>query len=323
MLVFDRENWTRHRWWAVLTGLMTIVALVWYLAYGFSGGVWRRPSGASPPGFAFGVLGGAIIAFEMLLWPRKLMRRLRLGRTQVWMRAHLWLGVLSLPLLLLHGGFHFGLSRSTLAGILMWLFALVIASGICGGMLQSVIPRMMMRQVPAETIHAQIGHVLSQYRDEARRLVHAACGVKTEADTVPKAREDAYVVVESVRKVGRTQGKVVEAGVEAKWVPDSDPLLALYEWQVGPYLAARSGRGMALDDPSRADAVFGELKTRLRPEAHAVVDRLANLCEQRRQFDIQSRLNRWLHGWLVVHFALSLAMFILMIFHAVLALKYL
>ena len=82
-----------------------------YVAYGFSSGSWTWPGGGSPPGFAYGVLGGGIILFEMLLWPRKsLWRGWRLGRTKLWMTAHIWLGLLTLPLLLLHGGFHFSLS---------------------------------------------------------------------------------------------------------------------------------------------------------------------------------------------------------------------
>jgi hypothetical protein len=320
MPVFDRENWTRHRSWAVVVALLGAAAVAWYLAEGFSGGAWRSPGGASRPGLTFGVVGGAIIAFEMLLWPRKVFRRLRLGRTQVWLRAHLWLGVLCLPLLLLHGGFHFGLARSTLAGVLMWLLLIVVASGALGVLFQHVIPRMMLRRLPAETILGQIDHVLRLYRDEARHLVDVTCGG---SDGAGRAGERPFLVSESVRKVGRTQGKVVEPGIAASWVADSEPLRAFHDRYVASYLEARSGRGMPLDDPARAEALFHELRARLRPEAHAVVDRIAGLCEQRRQFDQQRIFSRWLHGWLVIHFAVSLALFVLMLAHAALALKYL
>ena len=73
----------------------TAAAVVGYIAYGFSSGSWSQPGGGSPPGFAYGVAGGAIILFEMLLWPRKsLWRGWRLGRTKLWMTAHIWLGLL-------------------------------------------------------------------------------------------------------------------------------------------------------------------------------------------------------------------------------------
>src|SRR4051812_4715245 len=116
MLVFDRENWRYHRSWCLATVLAAAAAAVGYVIYGFWSGQWSWPGGGSLPGFAFGMLGGAIILFEMLLWPRKsLLRGFSLGRAKVWMTAHIWLGLLTVPLLLMHGGFNFNLSRSTLA----------------------------------------------------------------------------------------------------------------------------------------------------------------------------------------------------------------
>ena len=58
----------------------------------------------------------------------------------------------------------------------MWLLVLVVGSGVLGLVLQNILPRLMLEQVPAETIHAQIGHILEQYRDEAQRLVDVTCG---------------------------------------------------------------------------------------------------------------------------------------------------
>src|SRR5262249_33896801 len=132
---------------------------------------------SSPPGFALGVFGGSIILFEMLLWPRKsLLRGFRLGRTKVWMTAHIWLGLLTGPLLLMHGEFNFNLSSATLATLLIWLLVLVVVSGVFGLVLQNIVLRLMLEQVPAETIYAQIDHVLDQYRAEAARVVEMTCG---------------------------------------------------------------------------------------------------------------------------------------------------
>src|SRR5262245_13312614 len=129
MLVFDRENWRHHRAWCLATVVATAAAALGYFGYGFGSGHWSWPSGSSPPGFALGVFGGSIILFEMLLWPRKsLLRGFRLGRTKVWMTAHIWLGLLTVPLLLMHGGFNFNLSSATLATLLMWLLVLVVVS---------------------------------------------------------------------------------------------------------------------------------------------------------------------------------------------------
>ena len=112
MLLFDRDNWPKHVAWAAFTVVVTLAAISWYLLVGFRSGAWHWPGGSSPPGLTFGVAGGSIIIFEMLLWPRKsLWRGLRLGRTKTWMMAHIWLGLLTFPLLLLHGRFHFASER--------------------------------------------------------------------------------------------------------------------------------------------------------------------------------------------------------------------
>jgi hypothetical protein len=332
MLMFDRESWKKHRPWCLGTLIAMLLALAWYVAYGLWWGPWDWPSGASPPGFAFGLLGGGIILFEMLLWPRKsLLRGWRLGPTKTWMLAHLWLGLLSLPLLLLHGSFHFDPQTSTLAAVLMWILVAVVASGVFGLVTQNVIPRLMLEQIPAETIYSQIGHVLTQYRADAERLVTLTCGrspvsPKAEAAaTPPVAASDltSLVSVETMRHVGRVQGRVVQVGLEAGWVAGSEPLIAFYQDQIEPYLQAKSGARLALGSSKRADALFAALKKRLSPDASPVIDRLADLCEQRRQFDLQSRLHFWLHSWLVAHVALSVGLTLLMVIHAVLALKYL
>ena len=177
MLVFGRENWPIQRTWCFTTAAGTAASVIVYLIFGLRSGSWTWPGGASPPGFVFGVLGGGIIIFEMLLWPRKsLLRGWRLGRTKLWMTAHIWLGLLTIPLLLLHGGFHFSLTTSTLAAVLMWLLVLVVSSGLFGLALQNFVPRLMLQEVPAETIYSQIGHVLEQYQAEADRLVELTCG---------------------------------------------------------------------------------------------------------------------------------------------------
>jgi hypothetical protein len=330
MLVFDRENWPYHRSWCMGTVAATAVAAGWYIVHGFGSGSWNWPGGGSPPAFAFGAVGGLIILFEMLLWPRKsLWRAWRIGRTKWWMTAHLWLGLLAFPLLLLHGAFHFSLTTSTLAAVLMWLLVIVVGSGIFGLVVQHILPRLMLENVPAETIHSQIGHILDQYRAEAGRLVGLTCGLSGAAGRgagglTGRIDGDApsFVSVGTVRQVGRVQGKVVQVGIEAGYVPESEALLAFFQEHVEPYLQFPLRARLALVSPKRAASMFQSLKACLRPDAHHVVDCLADLCDQRRQFELQARLHRWLHSWLGVHVALSVALLGLMLVHVFLALKY-
>ena len=329
MLIFDRENWRGHVGWAAFTVTVTSIAAFWYAIHGVSAGAWHWPSGGSAPGLTFGVAGGSIILFEMLLWPRKsLWRGLRLGRTKTWMIAHIWLGLLAFPILMFHGGFHFSLATSTLAAALMWLLVAVTLSGCWGLLVQNVLPRVMLEQVPAETIYSQIDHILEQFGHEADELVRLTCGSQADGKLTPPGEPHdelpgSFQVVGTLQTVGRIQGKVVRTGIETAWVADSEPLLVFHRQYVVPYLRATSGRGLPLGSASRAAELFGELATKLRPEAQRAVQQIAALCDQRRQFDLQRRLHRWLHVWLSVHIPLAAALTVLMAAHVFLAIKYL
>jgi hypothetical protein len=213
----------------------------------------------------------------------------------------------------------------------MWLLILVVGSGLFGLALQSIIPRLMLDQVPAETIYAQIGHVLEQYRAEAGRLVEITCGRSpADGEGAPGQEEGAeeipatesLAVAGAVRQVGRVQGKMGNVEIEVRRVPGSDALFSFYRDHIEPYLRASSGRRMRLGSRVQAAAMFEALKTRLPEGAHVAADRLANLCNQRWQFDLQSLLHVWLHAWLGVHVALSVALTLLMFVHVGLALTY-
>jgi hypothetical protein len=330
MLIFDRENWPKHRPWAISTAAILVGCICWYLVFGFQSGEgeWEWPGGASPPGFAFGVVGGAIILFEMLLWPRKyLWRGRRLGRTKYWMLAHIWLGTLSMPLLLLHGGFHFGLGRSVLAAVLMWLMLFVFLSGLLGAALQHILPRVMLDQIPAETIYGQIRDVLAHYRREAQDIVEAICGTLekgTQSPGLGTAGDIAmpFRVGGSILSTGPVQGKVVTTDARLTIVPGSESLQIFFRDHVDPYLTAKSGTSLPLGRTGKARALFHELKLRIKPETHIAIERLQELCDQRRQFDLQARLHRLLHFWMAAHLALSVAVLVLMFVHAYLGLEY-
>src|SRR5262249_50582553 len=158
------------------------------------------PGGSSLPGFILGTIGGLIILFEFLLWFRKKVRVWRIGRAQVWMRAHIWLGLLCVPLLLYHSGFRLG---GVLSTPLMILLLVVIASGVWGLALQQLLPRRMLDELPAETIYSQIEALAEQVAAEGRQLVRATCGVGEEDGDgkVPEAEPGTapYLVVGAVR----------------------------------------------------------------------------------------------------------------------------
>ena len=120
-----RKNWREHLPWIVVIVAGSVLFAVLYLARVGQGSWESRPSGSNGVLFICGLLGGGICLFEFLLWPRKKLRAWRIGRTQHWMRAHIWLGLLAVPLLIYHSGFRFG---GALSMVTMLLFLTVVAS---------------------------------------------------------------------------------------------------------------------------------------------------------------------------------------------------
>ena len=146
-------------------GLLVASFLIylWYAA--------MQPGGArggTAIGLAFGIVGYALMLFEGLLGARTRVPVWRLGRAKAWMRGHLWLGLLTLPLILFHANFHF---RGPLTLALMLLFFVVYASGIFGAAVQHYLPTLIKTRVPMETIYEEIPNVRKQLREEADRLV--------------------------------------------------------------------------------------------------------------------------------------------------------
>src|ERR1700730_1550176 len=85
--------------------------------------------GGTPLGLIFGAISLSIFVFAALLGARKKVVLWRIGNVQSWLRAHIWLTLLTIPLVLLHSGFRLGGEMTTL---LMILYAVVIVSGIYG-----------------------------------------------------------------------------------------------------------------------------------------------------------------------------------------------
>lgn len=321
-MLFDRKSWPAHLPWAAAAGILAVAATLWFVAASVGSATW--PGGSSLTGLFFGILGGAIILFEFALWGRKKVRTWRIGKAQTWLRAHIWFGLLTVPILVYHSGLRLG---GTLSSILMILLLVVVASGIIGVFLQNYLPRRMLFEVPSETIYSQIPNISKFLHDEADRLVLATCGPEEHkpdemANLVGSAASLAFLTIGAVRTAGRVQGKVVETRSVIGHVEESEHLRTFFKDVAGPYLLDGAASGSPLATPSRADSYFRDLRTRLDPAAHPAVAALENACSQRRQLDLQSRLHFWLHCWLWIHTPLSTVLVVLMLVHAWTALLY-
>ena len=207
-----------HRPWLVGSVTAFLAMTVAYIVYALRtpGG----PRGGTVVGLAFGVAGYAAMLFEGLLGVRKKVPIWRLGRAQTWMRGHLWLGILTLPLIMFHAGFAF---RGPLTAVLMVLLVIVVVSGVLGAILQHYLPRTITKRVPMETIYEEIPHVREQLRDEAEQLV-TTLAVEAEHDDKVRFRE-AYA--RSIRpfleapEIGGVSGFRILAADNAGGIPSS------------------------------------------------------------------------------------------------------
>ena len=58
------------------------------------------------------------------------------------------------------------------------------------------------------------------------------------------------------------------------------------------------------------------------PVLHSQIQELEVICDERRQLAQQKRLHHWLHGWLMVHVPLSMALLLLAIVHAIMSIRF-
>jgi hypothetical protein len=319
-----------QRGWAVGSLAFLSVSAMAYVLYAQRSAT--GPRGGSAMGLLFGMLGFAFMIFAALLGARKRVPTWRLGRAKAWMRGHLWLGFLSLPMILFHGGFHFG---GTLTRVLMWLLLITVGSGLFGAMLQHYVPRMMTAEAPLETIYAEIGNVRKMLREEADGAVESICGsMGLTRDEGEGQRAGGFTALRPISAAAaplRTSASV-SAGASAAVAPavetvllsesEAAPLKKFYLQELRVFLEQPRRAGQRLGSADKAKMAFAGLRTLLPVAAHGTLNDLEEICDEARQLVRQEQLHRWLHGWLLVHIPLSLALMVLGAVHAVMALRF-
>jgi len=98
-------------------------------------------------------------------------------------------------------------------------------------------------------------------------------------------------------------------------------LRRFYLEEMRPFLEQPKSRGRRLADEARATGVFAGLRTVLPAAVHNTLVILRRSATKRAN-SCAGRLHRWLHGWLLLHIPLSLALILLGAVHAVMALRY-
>lgn len=301
LIAAGQRSWFLATLGAAFVSTLAYVAYVATSPYGPSGGSW--------PGLAFGILGTAAMIVAGLLGARKKLRTVRLGSARRWMQAHVWLGLLAVPWILFHAGFQLG---GPLTTWIMVLFAVVTASGLLGLALQQFLPAAMRRALPAETLIGQLDHVAADLATEAYEIVASLIGTLEEAAeerAALEAEEKLLQVRPSYWKAHPRQRPAQEP------IEGTEPLRQCYLEEVRPYL--RRSRLRSGTPPRLRDLVVEAPQ-----EWRGKIERLREICDESRQLGVQERLHTALHQWLLIHAPLSFALFVLIAFHACIALRY-
>jgi hypothetical protein len=278
-----------HSGWAAVTALLLLVLSAcygWYSSVSPDG-----VRGGTLPGLAFGIIAAGLMVFAGLLAVRKKLIGWSLGPVAWWLKGHIWLGLLSLPVTLFHTGFRFG---GTVEQFLMWTYLVVMASGIVGLFIQQYIPRLMKVTVPEQGIFEQVPMLVERLRTSADKTITAAVGSLFGAEEVDE---------------------------ESGYAPEG-VLRSFYMNTARPYLAQQSPEVSPLANATQADGVFAQLAEALPDRLHAAVEELRQIVEERRQLVVQLRLQKWLHGWLLIHIPACIVLLVAGLLHIVSAIYY-
>jgi hypothetical protein len=272
-----------HKGWILVTGVLAIGTIALYLVVS-----WLTPGGLSG-GSLIGLWYG-LAAFGLMLYAAtlSLLRRVPswwwIGARKTWLRGHIWLGLLSVVLVVCHSGGRWG---GPLEQILMALVYLTLATGVVGLALQQVLPRLITLRIPCEAPYEQIPYLCDATRRHADDVV-------AEGLAKPPTGHD-----------------------------DRTELSKFYRERVRPFLLRRYDRRSLLAHPLQAEDVFSRVRSSPGLAGYGgILDELKTCCDERRQLGEQERLHLWLHGWLLLHVPLSVALLLLSLAHAVMSLYY-
>jgi Na+-transporting methylmalonyl-CoA/oxaloacetate decarboxylase gamma subunit len=295
-----------HRSWALASFTVLAIAGLAYVAYAliYPGG----PNGNSLPGLIYGIVGYLMMLYAGLMGARKKVPLWRIGRAKIWMRGHLWIGALSLPMILFHSGFT---ARGPLTIVLTVLLFLVVLSGLTGALIQHFVPRRMTSMVQFETIYEQIPHVREQLRAQASGIVEYLC-------TDPKSVSTSASVLETGRVPMAVAEEDPRVDLSDKY---RDHLRQVYNTGILPFLRDPEADS-PLTDRTKAATFFEALRKQSPNSIRRTLGDLEAICEEQRQLSTQRRMYVWLHGWLLVHVPLSITLLVLGGIHGLIAVRY-
>jgi hypothetical protein len=328
---FDRSHFP----WLVFTVVATIGLTLLYLAamhedpsdpFKFLGITFALPDffreaahrrntvGAKPMGLIFGITAFGIFLFASALGIRKKKRLWPIGRVQAWLRAHIWLTTLTIPLVLFHCGFHTGGPHTT---TLFWLYAIVMVSGYWGIALQQFMPRLMKEALPREVVFEQIPNIRAKIYEDA--LTSRTQMAKKAAEPAPAAAPAPSIAVAA--PAGGSPSVVAAAPPAVD--PSPQIIVDFLDEEGLVFLGDRRARKSRLADMRVSDEVFRMLSLNVSDGYRTQVENIQLYCDEHRLMARQERLHMILHGWLVIHVPISFALLVWTFWHAYITWAYL
>lgn len=310
-----------HLPWLLFTIVATVVIAIFYAArfhpdwvpLEFILPAWLRDPGAprntiggTRLGLLYGTLAFLIFLFAALLGARKKKPIWRLGRVETWLKAHIWFTLLTIPLVGFHCGWKWGSPHTTWA---LLLYIVVMASGLFGLAVQQFMPALMKEKLPREVVYEQIPNIRKRVLEELAELKRDC--------TAPDAN---LALGKEKAPAGRASLRGLVA-IPPEDLQSATLIAAFVESDAESYLRARNGRGHRLSDERESNSAFRNLKLSVTPQWGARVDDLKNWCDERRRMDMQTKLQHWLHGWLLIHVPVSLLLIVVTLWHAIVAVR--
>ncbi len=309
-MIVDRT----HIRWGVGTVVASIAVSLVYLANNDPAGLqkwhisiplpgWIGPVpplrdnfGATPLGLVYGTVALLIFLFAALLGWRRNHSSWPVGRIQVWLKAHIWLTLFTIPLVLFHCGFHVDGPRTK---FLLGAYTFVMLSGLWGLALQQILPRLMRDSLSEEVIFEQIPFIRGQ-------LVKHAEQIREEL----VSQQDGPLPGTSGGTATITAGQAIAVKAAVEFL-DREAL---------PYLRTiKTTQRFRLRDKQSSDDQFRLMHLQVPDFVHPLLGQLQDLCDEKRRVDLQARLHYWLHGWILVHAPASLLLVVLTLVHAIVA----
>lgn len=273
--------------WCVTCLILVAVATGLYVPYANS--AVHGATGNSIAGLLFGIAGTMAMLFAGLLAARKRIVSRKLGSISWWLKGHLWIGLVSVPLIFFHSGFRFG---GLLEQLTMWCFLTVVISGVIGQILQQVTPRFMKTAAPQQAIFEQL---------------------EVAIDSLKKAADEQVLNVYDTLFVD-----VQQDGAES---PD-DFLRAFYLRHVRTFLQLQFDPSSSLLNATQAQGIFATVREGIPSKMVPIALELESICNERRQLISQNKLQWIMHGWTLIHIPLSMSLLILTLVHVVMSLYF-